>query len=393
MPLVDTDVDPETPGFFLRPEYFDVLRRLRAEAPVRRYGPTSWTVARYEDVRTMSRDPARFSSERGVVINDPFRKGDAAGVKSVIHMDPPRHGPHRQLVTRRFTPRATAAMEDRLREIACAVFDAVSVGEEIDFVDALAAPFPVLVIAELLGVADGDLDDFRRWSDATIEAPDKPAEESMESMAELFRFLDEHATERTRCPGDDLTSLFVTAECQGAPLAKHDVLSYMLTLLVAGNETTRHLISGGAQTLAEHPDQRALLAREPDRIAGAVEECLRWVTPIQAMGRTATCDLELGGEAIEEGDFLIMLYASANRDEDVFGDTSDRFDVTRPVQPTHLAFGFGEHLCLGASLARLEGRIFFEELLRRFPDYETGDATYTPSTLVRGAASLPAVLR
>jgi cytochrome P450 len=390
---LDVVLDPETPGFFLRPDYFELLRALREESPVHRYAPASWVVSRYEDVRTISRDPGRFRSSGGVVINDPFRKGEPM-VKSVIHMDPPEHGPHRGLVSRRFTPRATATMEQRLREIARALFDGVATGDEVDFVDDLASPFPVLVIAELLGVSDGNRDDFRRWSDAIIESPDGPTEHSMQMLGELFGFLGAHAKERRACPADDLTSLLVSGEVAGRCLATEDVLSYMMTLLVAGNETTRHLISGGAEALAEHPEQRALLAAEPDRIPGAVEELLRWVTPIQAMGRTATEDLELGGEAVAEGDFLIMLYASANRDEAAFGPDAGTLDVTRPVQPTHLAFGFGEHLCLGASLARLEARIFFEELLDRFPNYEVaGEPTYTASTLVRGASSLPMVLR
>jgi cytochrome P450 len=186
----------------------------------------------------------------------------------------------------------------------------------------------------------------------------------------------------------------VHAEVAGEPVTTPEAVGYLLTLLVAGNETTRHLVSGSVATLAEHPDQRALLAREPQRIAGAVEECLRWVTPVQAFGRTATRDTEIRGVPVPAGDFVVMLYASANRDEDAFGPTADRFDVTRPVDAQHVAFGFGEHLCVGASLARLEGRVLLEELLARFPDYAlTAAPELTRSTLVRGATRMPLVCR
>jgi cytochrome P450 len=169
---------------------------------------------------------------------------------------------------------------------------------------------------------------------------------------------------------------------------------FCLTLLVAGNETTRHLLSGGLQALAAHPDQRARLAADPTLIPQAVEEMLRWVTPIQAMGRTAVTDLEFGGQQISEGDYLVMLYASGNRDERAFGPTADRFDVGRPISPAHVAFGFGEHLCLGAPLARLEARVFWEELLDRYPAYElAGEPDMAHSTLVRGATRMPIVLR
>ncbi len=231
---------------------------------------------------------------------------------------------------------------------------AVPAGEEIDFVDAVAAPFPVLVIAELLGIADGDRDTFRRWSDAAIESPDRPGE-GLDDLAALFTFLIAHVDARRAEPTDDIASAVVHAEVEGRPVTTREAVGYLLALLVAGNETTRHLVSGSAYALARHPEQRALLAREPERIPAAVEECLRLVTPIQVFGRTATRATELHGQTIAEGDFVVMLYASANRDENAFGPTAGTFDVTRPVDPHHLAFGFGEHLCLGAALARLEG--------------------------------------
>ena len=195
-------------------------------------------------------------------------------------------------------------------------------------------------------------------------------------------------------PRDDLLSELAAAEVDGRTIAVHEVVLYCMSLLVAGNETSRHLMSGSVAALAEHPDQaRALAGADDPTLSVAVEECLRWVTPIQAFGRTATEDTTLGGRDIAAGDWVVMLYASANRDEEVFGEDAGSFDVTRPSNPAHLAFGFGEHLCLGAALARLEGRVFLDEFLRRFPAAEvTGEPKWTRSTLVRGHSTLPVTL-
>jgi cytochrome P450 len=386
------EFNPEIAGTFVEPGYFDALARLRREEPVRQYAAHSWTVARYDDVRAVSRDPELFCSGRGVLMHDPMREGKPIS-GSILHMDPPTHGPWRGLVTRRFTPRAIGGLEERVRSVARSVLDAIPGGAEIDFVDAVAAPFPVLVIAELLGVDGADRDHFRRWSDAAIEAPDR-GDEQFDDLTALFEFFARHIAARREHPSDDIVSAVVHAEVEGAPLTTQEAVVYLMALLVAGNETTRHLVSGGAAALAEHPEQRALLAREPARIGSAVEECLRWVTPVQAFGRTATRDTELRGVPIDAGDWVVMLYASANRDEDAFGPTSGVFDVTRPIDAQHVAFGFGEHLCVGASLARLEGRVLFEELLARFPDYAlTAEPELTRSTLVRGATRMPVVCR
>jgi cytochrome P450 len=382
------DIAPETPGLFTRHDYYDVLGALRREAPVYEYEPGSFTVARYEHVRDVSRDPERFCSGRGVLMNDPLRNaGEIHG--SILHMDPPEHAPWRKLVSRRFTPRATATLTDAVRASARSVLDEIETGETVDFVDRIAAPFPVLVIAELLGIAAADRDDFRRWSDAAISSTDtdNPA---LDDLAALFRYLVDHVRTRRDQPTGDITSLLATAEVDGQRVSTADAVGYCLALLVAGNETTRHLVSGSALALAQHPEQRRALVAEPARIATAVEECLRWVTPIQAFGRTVTRATELGGLALKEGDWVVLLYASANRDERVFGPTADRFDVARPVDASHVAFGFGEHLCLGAALARLEARVLFEELLARFPAFEVaGPPRWVESTLVRGMDQLP----
>jgi cytochrome P450 len=396
--LTGLDIDPERPGLFTRPDYFEVLARLRREAPVYGYAPGAWAISRYDDVRAVSRDPERFCSSRGVLMNDPKRDG-AELPGSILHLDPPEHGEWRKIASRWFTPRGVSVLEDQVRAATRRVLDAVPVGHEVDLVETIAAPLPVFVIAELLGIDDAAHEDFRRWSDACIEGADESEDgatelANMQAVGELLAFLTEHTVARREHPRDDLLSVLVASEVGGRPLGDDEIVMYCLSLLVAGNETSRHLISGGLAALHDAPEQRSHLAAHPEGLSTAVEECLRWVTPIQAFGRTAVVDTEVAGHAVREGDWLVLLYASANRDEAAFGDDADVFDVTRPPNPAHLAFGFGEHLCLGASLARLEARLLLRELLARFPSYEiTGPPAWTRSTLVRGFRSLPAVMR
>lgn len=392
-------INPEVVGFSTRPDYFDRLERLRTDGPVHRYAPHSWTVARYDDVRSISRDTESFCSGKGVLMNDPKRHGQELP-GSILHMDAPDHAPWRALASRWFTPRAVTELEDRVRQSVLGTLDRLSVGDEVDLVADVAAPIPVMVIAELLGVSS-DIDPvaFRRWSDACIEGPDASDDPDllmarMGDVGELFNFLKEQIAIRRAASRDDLMTTLIEGGIQGRDLTDGEIVTYCMALLVAGNETTRHLISGTLAALADHPDQRAaLVGADREVLAGAVEEGLRWVTPIQAFARTAKTDVELSGQQIEANDWVVMLYASANRDEKVFGPAADRFDVMRPPKPTHLAFGFGPHLCLGASLARLEARIFLEEFLSRFPSYEVaGPSTWAASTLVRGYATLSGTL-
>jgi cytochrome P450 len=390
----DLDIDPGTPGLFLQPDYYELLARLRAEAPVFEYAPGVKAITRYYDIRAISRDPETFCSGRGALVNDPIRDGMSVE-GSILHMDPPRHNSWRRLLNREFTGRAVGRMEDRIRARVRLLLDAVPPGEVVDLVDVLSAPLPVLVICELLGVPDADRDDFRRWSDAAIVATDGRSTlppEALRDLMELGAFLEPLARDKAAHPGDDIVSLLVGSQVEGRELSTGELVTFNMSLLVAGNETTRHLISGGMMVMAEHPDQRAALAEDPARIPGAVEECLRWVTPIQQFARTVTRDTELSGIRVSEDDYLVMLYASGNRDEAAFGPTADRFDAMRPVEVPNLAFGFGEHLCLGAALARLEARVVFEELLARFPSYEiAGEAEWLPSSLVRGPHAVPIV--
>ena len=389
---VDLSFSLSTPGFFLSPDYFDTLGRLRRHRPVHRTADGLLAVSRYDDVRAISRDPDRFVSGRGVLINDPLRDPGATGQEntwSILHLDPPVHATYRTLVNRQFTPRAVAVLADRIRREVVSVLESTPVGEVFDFVDTVAAPIPIAVIADMFGIPDADRSLFRRWSDAVIESTDRTEAERADELGEMAVFLLEHIdSPATR--SNDLLDLLKSTALDGRPLTRSEIMGFCMTLLVAGNETTRTLMSGGVEALGRHPDQWAELAGDRSRVPGAVEEMLRWVTPIQAFGRTAAVDLDVAGFSVAAGEFVVLLYASANRDESIFGSTADRFVITRPTQPTHLAFGFGEHVCIGASLARLEARIFFEEFLDRFAGPELcGEPVYTLSTLVRSARSLP----
>jgi cytochrome P450 len=364
------------------------LAELRRSDPVHWYADGGfWALTRHADILAVSRDPATFKSGAGTLLQD--RTREVSPDQSILFMDPPAHARYRKLVSTQFTPRSVAALEGRIREITREVLDAADPHSEVDLVDALTAPVPMLVIAELLGVPGADLDRFRRWSDSMMEAATEMSPDSLGHAAELFGYFSEHLAARRENPGNDLLSRLVAAEVDGERLTEWELLGFCMTLLVAGNETTRNLLSGALIALHEHQDQRALALTN---VTSTVEEMLRWVTPIMLFARTATKDTELRGRAIKEGDFLVMLYASANRDEDVFGPTASQVDVTRDPNP-HVAFGFGEHFCLGAGLARLEARVVLEELLTRFPSYAiTGEPDRQPSTLLRSVLKLPGVL-
>jgi cytochrome P450 len=368
------------------------LATLRAESPAHWYEPGKfWALTGHADVLAVSKDPELFCSSRGVLMND--RDRVVAAADSILYVDPPVHSRYRKLGSRGFTARRVAALEDQVRRVAADLLDVVDSSVEVDLVETLTAPLPLLVIAELLGVPGSDRGQFRIWSDAVMEAATALTDENALLSLELMEYFDAALRERVDKPRDDLLNVLVEAEVDGDRLATSEQLGFCMTLLVAGNETTRSALSSGMVALAERPDQRSALAGEPTSLmTGAVEEVLRWATPIAAMSRTATRDTVLSGKQIAEGDYVVMVYLSANRDEAVYGADAASFDITRAVNP-HLTFGIGEHFCLGASLARLETRVFFEELLARFPSYDvmTGGERI-PSTLMRQLRGVRGVL-
>jgi cytochrome P450 len=393
----------DDPDFYLADPY-EAYRQLRQRAPV--YWCESgkfWALSKHADILQVSRNPAQFRSGGGVLAkNDPLRMQNLAGrtvpsdakAPSIIFMDPPEHNRYRRLVTHAFTPRRVAALEPLMRGIVRQCLEGIPIGEPIDFVDHLSVPLPILVIGEMLGVPADDRADFRRWSDSVIEAAEKNEADLLRNIGEFFAYLQVRIDERRKKPADDLISVLIQAEVDGDRLGEGDILLFCQTLLVAGNETTRNLISGGALALLDHPDQKQKLIDDPSLIASAVEEMLRWVTPVKSFARTAVKDCEIRGERIAAGDYLVMLYASGNRDEEVWGPTAGQFDVTRGADLSHLAFGFGQHMCLGANLARLEARVLFEELLARRPTFElAGEVQRLRSTLINGVVRMPVVFR
>jgi cytochrome P450 len=389
------DVRLDDPDFFLG-DVEPVYRWLRAEAPVHRDESSGlWALAKHGDILRVSRDPETFCSSRGVVVNDPLRLvGALPTPPSILHLDPPAHNQMRRIVSRAFTPRRIAMLEPRIRELARETLDAVPAGEPFDFVEHVAMPLPLLVIAEMLGVPTSDRATFRRWSDDIIAGADAMAPAMLGAVGELFAYFHAMLAERRTGPGDDLLSLLAAGEVEGDRLADDEILMFCMTLLVAGNETTRNLIAGGMRALIEHPEEKRKLDADPSLLPAAIEEMLRWVSPIRCFARTPTRDVEIRGRRIPAGDYVVLLYAAGNRDEEVFGPTAGAFRVDRPTEPMHLAFGYGEHLCLGASLARLEARVMFGDLLSRWPGLAlAGPVEAVRSTVVNGLARMPVRVR
>jgi len=370
------------------PEFAD----LRAHDPVHRYEGEAgelWMITRHADVQAISKDPATFCSGRGVLLTDLTRP--ALGT-SIVSLDPPRHGRLRRLVSISLSVRRVAELEDRVRAIARDLLDAVDPTEVVDAVERLAVPLPILVIAELVGVPPVDADRFRHWSDAAVAATTDLTDEVTMLLGELYGYIADLVRSRDSQAGDDLVSVLAHGRIDGEALSDDDINMFVLTLLVAGNETTRTLVSNGLHALAAHPDQRRRLVDNPALIGCGVEELLRWEAPIMSFCRTATRPVVLGGKALAEGDPVLLCYQSANRDEAAFGPTAGRLDVGRNPNP-HLSFGYAEHYCMGAGLARLEGRVLFEEVLARWPHYElAGEIERQPSRLARGVVHLPVLL-
>ncbi len=376
-------------------------RRLRREAPVfrvERSDPPFWALVRHADIVAVSRQPQRFSNEpRFQYVAGAH--GENFVARTIISMDPPQHRRYREVASPRFTPRALRALAPEIDAIAGEVLDALAaVGPsgECDFVEAFAAPLPIAVIARMLGLPHADWPRLYAWtnrivvaSDPRFRAPGASQEETRrEATDELFGYFRELLARRRCEPRDDLVSALADARIDGAPLAELDLLAYYLILVAAGNETTRNAISGGLLAFLEHPSEWRRVCRDPALLPLAVEEVLRWTSPVVQMARTATCDGEVGGTPIRAGDTLVMFYPSANRDEALFPDP-DAFRVDR--QPNrHLAFGVGEHVCVGAHLARLELAAAFRQLARRLEHAElAGPPARLRSSMVGGLARLP----
>ena len=367
----------------------EVWAWMRREAPVH-YDEVAdvWGIARYDDVLAIEKDPKTFSSRRA-----PRPHGDP--LPMMISMDDPDHQRRRSLVNRGFTPRRIGELEPTVAGLCRRIVNRVCEAGTADAVWDIAAPLPLLVIADLLGFEEEHYDDLLAWSDdliraTTLDPPPEVADAGLKAMLGFRELQLGVIADRRAGPRDDLISILCAAEIDGDRLDDESIVQETLLLLIGGDETSRHVITGGLLALIEHPDQRALLVDDLDRLPVAVEELLRWVSPIKNMARTVTTDLELRGQQLHEGDQVMLFYPSANRDEAVF-DRADELDLTRHPNP-HLAFGFGAHFCLGASLARLELRVMFRELLTRLPDLELAvdePLPYRPSNFICGLEAMP----
>jgi len=392
------DVDLYNPDNFVEGVPYHLFKVLRHEAPIYRhaepYGPGFWALTKYDDVVKVSLDSATFSSElMGTNIPDPPEDSLAFLRMIMLNMDPPKHTKYRRLVSKGFTPKIVLAMEPRVRKTANEIIDRVADRGECDFVNDIAAELPLQVILELMGIPVEDRHMVFEWSNRMIGFDDPEFQSSpadgQATATQMFMYANQLAVDRKQRPRDDVISTLMRAEVDGEALTEAEFNAFFVLLSVAGNETTRNLISGGMLALLEHPDQRVRLLADRSLIAPAVEEMLRWVTPVIYFRRTVMRDTEIRDQKIREGEKVVMYYGSANRDEEVFPN-SDVFDVSRDPNP-HVTFGpGGSHFCLGASLARLEIRVMFEELLRRLPDIEpAGPVRRLRSNFIAGIKQMP----
>jgi cholest-4-en-3-one 26-monooxygenase len=381
---VPSSIDPldlVEPSRFARNGYpHELWATLRGEAPVVYLEPEGyvafWAVTKHTDITDIASQPERFSSAHGLILGHPG--APAPPSEMVVMLDPPSHGPLRRVAMPRFTPRAIRSRHDEIDRIAVKVLDdlVASNDEEFDFVERVAAPLPIGVISWILGVPGDDWKILFGWTNEVIGKDDpefrRPGETAGQTIrrarGELHAYLEDLITTRRLEPGDDIISQLIAAEIDGEPLTPVQLLNYAELMVEAGNETTRNAISGGLLAFSEHPDQWERLKREPELLPTAVEEILRWVSPIIHFVRTATEDCEIRGEKIAAGDKIALFYASANRDEEVF-DEPFQFRIDR--QPNHhLAFGSGPHFCMGANLARVELETLFRHLLARLEWFE-----------------------
>ena len=350
-----------------------------------------WGITRHADVLAIARDPETWRNSGGI-------RPDNPAMPYMIDMDDPDHRKRRVLVNKGFTPRRVQEREARIRDVSIGLVERARERGRFDFVHDVAAWLPLIVIGDMLGVEPADHAQLLAWSEAMILGTGATTMERIDAAARAF---DEYVAYQRRVladrrahPRDDLVSVLVHAEVDGGRLSEDELLMETLLILIGGDETTRHVLSGGMYQLLLHPEARAALARDPSAIPTAVEEMLRWVSPIQNMARTAARDVTLRDQRIRAGEKVILLYPSANRDAAVFADPF-RFDAARTPNE-HLAFGTGAHFCLGANLARLELRVFFEEALPRLAGLELFSSDPPPlrgSNFISGLESLPVECR
>ena len=377
----------------LRRDPYPIYRKLREKDPVHRSRLfDGWVLSNHADVDAVLRDHQRFTNDVRNAVDDPS-DGSRNEVHSILYLDPPDHTRLRSLVSKAFTRGAVEAMQPRIEQIVDDLLDQVGDAHRFDAMQALAYPLPVIVIAEMLGVPPEDRDRFKGWSNdvaAMVEPRMSRGERGryQQSREALLEYFDAIVEERRADPRDDLVSALAAAEEDGAKLSHDELLVTLMLLLVAGNETTTNLIGNGLLALLQQPEQLAHLREDPNLIEPAIEEMLRFDSPVQIDSRTALEDLVVGGRSIKKGQQVILLIGAANRDPGVFPNP-DSLDFGRDVG-SHISFGRGIHHCLGAPLARIEGRIAFRKLLERFPHLRlAGRPKFRDRVVLHGLSSLP----
>ncbi len=400
-------LDPR--GYGLHGPPHELWTRLRRESPVHWCeGPgfePFWAVTRHEDIREISKNPSDFLSCHGIVVTRPsdrvFREGNQGfgAMRVLIETDPPIHRDLRKVASGWFTPRALARLDDAIDASARNLVDQLAgeTGEgECDFATDVAAAHPLRILSTILGVPREEEPRILRLTNQLFASDDpelqRKAEDRqkaiMELGLELAQFFGGIIEDRRANPRDDLATVLATGQIGGEPMSPMDTLGYFLITFTAGHDTTKNALAGGMRALIEHPDELAKLRRDPDLATSAVEEIVRWTSPVNFMKRTAARDAEVHGQRIKAGEALVMFYASANRDEDVFEDPF-AFRVDRNPNP-HLGFGIGEHFCLGAHLARRSQRALFRELATRLESVElAGEPEQIEASFVVGLKRLP----
>jgi len=399
--MVTVQYNPFIPEVHANP--YPMYARLRAEDPIH-WSPLmeAWVLTRYDDVVAVLTD-SRFSADRRQARNrfadEIARREEEFGpfgrTRTMLTSDPPEHTRLRRLVSKAFTPRMVEGLRPRIQGIVDDLLDEAAKNGRMDVIRDLAYPLPVIVIAEMLGVPPDHRDQFKHWSDEIVGAlggplvPEATLERSRAAVHELAGYLQGVIAERRRDPREDLVSGLIAAEEQGQILSEDEMLATAMLLLVAGNETTTNLIGNGMLALLRNPEQMERLSADPSRVPAAVEELLRYDGPVQATGRVAMEELEIGGQRVTTGQAVLTVLGAANRDPARF-ERPDELDLDREPNE-HVAFGDGIHFCLGAPLARAEGQIAFETLLRRFahPRLETDSLQWGGSFILRGLKSLP----
>lgn len=404
--------DPDT--FQDQQRVHRIFTQLRREDPVawcpEVWGRGFWSITKYDDIQTVSKNPQLFSSDGhlgGITLEDqdeidarvkaqkgykPQRLDLYDGGRSMIMMDPPEHTGNRRLVAPGFTPNKLTALTQQIHTRATKILDKISDRSECEFVASVAAELPIQMLAELFGVPQEDRHQLFEWSNIVIGGEDPDISISREYVINAFMEMAMYAIDlgeqRKKKPGDDLITMLVQPNAEGEMMTSEDYVNTFMLLVVAGNETTRNSISGGVLALSQFPQQRQKLLDDPSLIPLAVNEIMRWVTPVVYMRRTALADTEVGGKQISKGDKLALWYMSGNRDEEKFSDPFT-FDVTRE-EARHLSFGYGQHLCIGWRLAEIQLTIVLQELLLRFPDLTaTGELVRMRSNFLNSIKRMP----